>query len=629
MPRRRLLLNGGYVSARDPAMLAEGELSAADDSMYKPGDQAIWSTTGRTKFNSTAEGDVIRAGVWIGFGPSTTDDLLIAAVGTKYRKSPSGLSGTFSDLVTGLVGSNTLVAVHKDNVNFLFNGADRNRAVATGGVVSFHGMLRNTAAPTVDASGAGSITLTSGKALHYWVEERVKVGSEIVRRNAASLQTTVTVTGPITSKSIVVTRPAVRNSEATHWALYGTSAVGVFPIGAEIGEVAIGTTSITDTRTGTDPEFPGGDAYETVATVILGVTQTVPRNDEPPIASTADVYEGCLVTNDVANPSHVRFSFPDEPHAFPASNLINCDPSGQEAVIAIKVINDMLLVVMRDSIRRIDTMPHPGDASAQPERVKQKVFGAFGGVSPEAVVAYSYGDGEVLGVVTPYALIVTNGMNWDVVSADIDWAKDVGIGAHSDTLVNNPEMFRLEHRFVGPNGPKAFFYHYHPHHVKEGKRLKVTGPNRAPGSKAFVGRIESTGAAQIYCAGRFDGFLYNEGVSLGDASSAGGIQFRVSPKGLYPEDLGGEVKVIRTHIHHRAALNTEFNVATVMRAEGIDDVTVNDLGLSAERRQTTTSYKFAEGEEIIYTLSSTNPPAMLSFNQMMMEYESLDGKEQP
>ena len=59
-PIKIISLSGGLVNSRDESSLAEGELSIADDSFYKPNDPAIWKVPGRSEFNTTEEGAGIK-----------------------------------------------------------------------------------------------------------------------------------------------------------------------------------------------------------------------------------------------------------------------------------------------------------------------------------------------------------------------------------------------------------------------------------------------------------------------------------------------------------------------------------------------------------------------------------------
>ena len=140
-------------------------------------------------------------------------------------------------------------------------------------------MLDNTTAPSVsrDAGAGNGIVLTTGTAITYWVEERVKSGSIILKRNTCPSSKTITLAGDGTTDRPVVTRPATVNVDATHWALFGTKAGGAFPDGAMIAEVDIATTTIEDTRTGNNPALADGDLYY-VSRYLLATSTRGPKS---------------------------------------------------------------------------------------------------------------------------------------------------------------------------------------------------------------------------------------------------------------------------------------------------------------------------------------------------------------
>lgn len=121
------------------------------------------------------------------------------------------------------------------------------------------GMKPNASAPSLsrDTGTATGFTLDNGKSITYWIEERVKSGSRVIKRNDAASKT-VTLSGDGTNDKPVLTKPASVNPDCTHWALYGTATNGVYPAGYEIAEAAISVSAIEDTRTGNNPGIPVG-----------------------------------------------------------------------------------------------------------------------------------------------------------------------------------------------------------------------------------------------------------------------------------------------------------------------------------------------------------------------------------
>ena len=617
-------VSGGLVTAKDPALLDAGELTRADDAEYHPNDPALWKIRGRAAFNSTAEASSIKGLRYLEFDGGT--DLLVAHVGTAYRQATAATSGTFSDLVTGLTGGDTLDSIHYANEHFLFNGVDRTRVIASGGTVTLHGMTANASAPTVsrDAGSGTGMTITSGSTIKYWVEERVKSGSTILKRNAATSATVLTHTGDGTLDKPVITRPTTVNSEATHWALYGTATNGSFPTGAEISEVVIATTTIEDTRSGADPVIPSGETYETIAVSIAGVTSTTAKHTAPPVASTGDVMEDSLVVNDTSDTSQIAYSVEDEPHAFPSVYRIKFETKEADEVLCIRVLGRSIVVLMRNSAWRVDTLPRAHDAAFATERVKEQIHGAHGGVGVYCAAVFSYGEGVRLAYISRYGLLMTDGYVWDVVSDDLDWRSTWNIGSLSSAFLRyNPVEYRLEMFGLNAAGTRVgYYFHVHPSHRKNGPsfRAKVTGPINFPATSGVMAHI---GGEDIPFGGIASGTVYQEGA--GAASAGGSLAYVCRTRKEHPAGYLANSAVRRVAVHHTAAAtSTQTGTAYLARYVEGEDVMESALdSVSLRRNEPTTVFRQGNGEGFVYGLSNSDALGAFAVNGFLVEYEGL------
>lgn len=616
----------GLVSSRDPSLLSPGELSVTDDAMYLPNNPALHKAQGRSKFNTASEG-AIPGGRYLEFDGAA--DKIVIMAGNNYRISNANLTGSFSDLQTGLTSAATLDSVHYNNSHFLLNGEDRNYEVTSSATANLHGMLANTSAPTVsrDAGAGTGFIITSGNTIDYWVEERVKSGLTILRRNSTTL--TVTLTGDGSTDKPVITRPDAVNSDATHWALMGTATNGSFPTGAEISEVVIATTTIEDTRTGTDPSIPTGDAYEVVSISLAGVTQNVSRNGPPPNATTGDVFQDSLVTNDTSDKSRIHYSFPDKPHAFPAVNFIRFETKEADEVTAIRVMGKFIMVLMRDTVWRVQTLPRPQDASFQIERVKVKVHGAHGCVGPKALAEFSFGQGPRLAYVSRYGVLVTDGYSWDDLADDMDWENTVEVNKlSSSVLINNPRRYRLEFYFTPKGGSintRCMLLHYHPSHAKQatagsGFRSKLSGPNRVHALDSFVANI---GSLHHVFTCNADGFVYLEGQGYTDASSAGGPKFKIRTGDLAFDD---ESRARRWYVHHQDA-GDQTATATIIQREAGEDDHETPAEMPLKRRQRTEVGTDGSGEYLQLQLENSDSTGAVAIDYFEVTPESLGESE--
>jgi len=561
MPQRLSLVNNGLVNSRDPSMNAEGELILADDAFYKPNSPSIFKISGRVAYNTSAETAPIRDGRYLEF--DNDKNLIVALRGSDILKDTAALTGTLSALTlpeTWNTEPPTIDSFHFNNEYYLFMGTERNLKIDEDEVVTFHSMLASVEPPTftLDSILTG-YTLSNGVKMLYWVEERVKnAAGSIIKRSEALAVDVLTVTGNGTLLTIRILRPTIVNSDATHWAAISSSADGTFPVGAEVGEAAVAVNFVDDARTGTDPGLPGGELYELVSVSLTGITTVVPRNGAAPKATTGDVFEETLMTNDVDNPSHLRFSFPTVPDAWPATNVIKFNDKERDVVRVIVRMGQFALVALRGGLYRIDTLPQANDSVFATERVKAKIDGAFGCVNAKAGVLFSFGDGLRFAYVSRYGILITDGSRWDVLTDDIDWEALVEVSKLDlARLINNPRLYRLELTYVPKGGllpTKMLLLHYHPSHAKTGGggglRAKVTGPINRDANGLWVTQISEV--AHVF-SGNDDGRVYVHDQGNIEPTAQGGIKFEIKTGDQYANNVGGEIVVRRAYTHHAAA----------------------------------------------------------------------------
>ncbi len=643
MPNKFIRVDGGLVTSRDPATLNEGELTRADDAYYKPNDIALWKRRAQSTFNETAESKI--TGLRFLEFDGTDPDYFVTTGTTAYRYAIAGDVGTFADL-NGTAVDATLAlitedakldSVHYNNHHYLLNGIDRNHVVVPAseavsgdlgnGNMRFHGMLENTAPPVLTDPGAlAGFTLTTANTITYWVEERVKSGDTILRRNSCVLANTVTLTGDGTNQQPRLSHPAKVNVDATHWALYGTATNGTFPVGAEIGETTFATAFIDDTRTGTDPSIPSGAIYETMEVMTVGVTNIVPLNGPPPIASTGDIYEDSLVLNDVSDLRAVKYSVEDTPDAFPSINRIRFETKEQDEVRLIRRLGNTVMVVLRDSLWRINILPRPEDSSFEVARIKDEIDGAFGCVGPLAGDTFSWGGGFRLAYISLHGVVVTDGASWDILTDDLDWSATFNVSMLSKAVLrNNPEQYRLELYAPSVNSNVnnvCYFLHYHPSHAKAASggnlRAKVTGPITIPAVTAVIANV--MGLQKMFTA--------NAGVvHLESGNEAGsGISYVMRTGDYYLNQIGGECRVNAVRVHHGAYQGQEAMVSVTSRNEGDDDVTVS-TSIDLTRREATQT-GLAQGEAMQFGAENSDELGEISINLIMVDWESLGRSEE-
>jgi hypothetical protein len=631
----RTLINNGRVTSRDPSLHGEGEVSEAQDCYYAPADPALRSVGGRAAFNSSAESGALVGGAYLEFDSA---DALIAVLGrgaTKYRKATSGLTGTFSDLSGfdasdySITGSATILDVaHYRDQHILVNGVDRPRVVLSDGTQMFLGMLETTEAPALsrDGGGATGFILSSAKTITYWIEERVKIDGAIVKRSSPATAAQVDLTGDGTTDKPRLTQPTLLNPDTTHWALFATATDGLYPIGAEIAEEAIGTTFIDDDRIGTDPGLPSGSAFSIVSLTIGGLTLNKAKYGPPPIGTSVEIFEDAVMMNDSSKPSEVPFCFTDDIHAWPAPFRIKFSTKFHDEVKAIREMDDFALVLLRDAVWRVNTLPKSSDQAFEPERIKAEVEGAFGIVNSRALAKFSFGEGERLGYISPYGAVVTDGSRWSTISDDMAWEESIEIEQASKIrLINNVRFYRLDMGYPAVGDTRATetaFLHYHPSHAKSsaeqgGLRAKMTWPIHRDVNDMFVGKI--SGIDVVFSANE-DGKVYVHDQGFSEPVVSGGIVMKVRTSDDYPGDVGLHATLRDVWAHHQAASGEKAKVRVISRNSGEPDAT-GEVEIPLDRREATPTGKQGKSEAFQFEFEVTNPSKQIVLDYFAPDYD--------
>ncbi len=601
------LVNNGVVTAKDPSLLGDGEVIQTQDGEYRPNDPSVHQIAGRVAFNSAAEVSPIRAARFLEF--DNGNKVFVTLMGTAYRIADAGLTGTFSDLATGLSTTplaSTLDSATLNDRHYLVNGKDRSRSVLDDKTMEFHGMLQNTAPPSISDTGIGTgFILSIGKVVTYWIEERIKDANGLItRRNAAStipgVETLGTITGTGVTVKPVIVRPLQLNPEATHWAAFATSTNGTFPVGAEIAEADFTTDTIEDVRTGTDPLIGGGALYKTVTTAQAGATLIVPKWGAVPIATTIDVFQDSLIMNDILDKQVVVFSFFDEPHAFPALNVFRFNTKEYDEVVAVRTMDNFFMVMLRDALWKVISLPRPEDSAFTPERFKVQIDGAFGCVSAKAQALFSFGTGLRLAYVSPVGIVVTDGTGWDILTDDLDWVNTVEISLLSKSrLANNRSKYRIEFTFVPKGGTRATetaFLNYHPSQAKlsvaGGLKSKINWPIRRDANDLLMATLG--GVYESFSVNE-DGKLYHHDIGTDEPVTAGGIKFIVETGDIYLGGLAVSNIIRKAMVHHSAAPGETGRLLITQQSQGKEEE-VQPADIPLDFRETTKVSKYAKGE---------------------------------
>lgn len=229
--------------------------------------------------------------------------------------------------------------------------------------------------------------------------------------------------------------------------------------------------------------FDGTVQFPTVVYTFGDITSQVGKNGQPPSSSTGVIYQDSLVVNDVSNPSVIRYSFPGDPEAFPATYYLDFQTEQNDEVQIIKMVNNRLIVGLTGSLWRVKYLPSERDASFDRGQATEPISRSFGCIGPMLACVYSKdGSTENLAYVSRHGIHETDGYSFDTHTDLIRWRDIIpadGV-SHPVALINDPEEQCLVFYYYNDTETYekclALRLHYGKEHVLEGGRLKLSGP---------------------------------------------------------------------------------------------------------------------------------------------------------
>jgi hypothetical protein len=153
------------------------------------------------------------------------------------------------------------------------------------------------------------------------------------------------------------------------------------------------------------------------------------KNGPPPDSSTGAMFQGQLVLNDRNDPSIVRYSYPENPDAFPPSYYLNFETKESDSVKAIRVVNNRLVVGLGSSLWRVAYLPSEKDATFDRGRAVEAISRDYGVVNPMCACTFSPdGPSEYLAFVSNQGIHYTDGYSFTTLTDGVNWRTISGAG---------------------------------------------------------------------------------------------------------------------------------------------------------------------------------------------------------
>jgi hypothetical protein len=229
--------------------------------------------------------------------------------------------------------------------------------------------------------------------------------------------------------------------------------------------------------------FESTVAFPTVVYTFGDVAAQVGKNGPPPSASTGDVYEDCLVLNDVTQPSNLKWSYPGDPEAFPSTYYLDFETPQNDRITLVKVVNDRLVVGLSTSVFRVNYLPSERDASFDRGKAKQVISSKFGVVNPMCACIFTLGGGaEQLAFISQKGLHTTDAFSFETRTSQLEWRNIQPLSGTVTpiALIDDPENLRL--RFICQNSNNAnetyleWHFSYDRGDIDSDNNFKAIGP---------------------------------------------------------------------------------------------------------------------------------------------------------
>lgn len=268
------------------------------------------------------------------------------------------------------------------------------------------------------------------------------------------------------------------------------------------GLVDITDLSIKIYWTGTSINLDG-PTYRTLTytSEILGQNVCDPGNTPPPSASIATVFQGSLVTNDIKNPTMIRYSMPNLPESFPESYKIRLGTKKKGKITSLTFYRDSLIVGMENCIKKITSLPkdYDGDFARKTEQVISELSSTHGIVGPSAAEVFDVpAVGQILAYVATIGLRYCTGTDTRALNTDINLYEYIHEDHWDKCILKAFPVQKWLVLYYVPKGStstvrsKSFVFSYSEDHIKSGAQIALTG------NLPLSGLLPATGPNDCY-----------------------------------------------------------------------------------------------------------------------------------
>lgn len=331
--------------------------------------------------------------------------------------------------------------------------------------------------------------------------------------------------------------------------------------------------TVHSTGSSSTTQISQGNFFPTISVSLGGITTVIGSHGPPPPATTADIYEDQMVSNDVTDPSILRYSLPTQVDYYPGLYFINFETKQTDILTMVKRLGDKLLAGMKTQLFRVNYLPRESDAEFDRGRCYETISEGQGVVGNQAATTFTAPGGPLMMAFVSYSGVhVTDGFQVDTLSDDLDWENTVALPTaavptdylKNCILVDYPLQYWLV-LYYTPTGAtsntRALVFHYHPSQRKANGKFKITGPLTVSALSATLGRVNN---APCLMTGQSGGFVYVE--DRGYTHNAGGtLAVDLRTREMYPWGMTNAGTVEDIYVRHNQDATSTVTVTALLR----------------------------------------------------------------
>ena len=231
----------------------------------------------------------------------------------------------------------------------------------------------------------------------------------------------------------------------------------------------------------------------------IGTTVNDPSNLPPPPFTIAAVFNGMVVTNDINQPALIRYSLPNFSEYFPKPYFMKLITRKKDIVTFMRVVGQVLVVGLRDNVKRVNYLPTETDTDFGISGVAQEPLCEDHGIpGPQAGDLFDLASGgSLLFYVSSAGPRLTDGITDRPANTDLDWRNTVNLDYLSRAQVRVYPREQWIVLYYSPAGTthglntKALVFHYAADKIKDGE-LPCTGPLTISGRATCGANLNGT-----------------------------------------------------------------------------------------------------------------------------------------